>query len=62
MEEIRRIAADDSREISFTHISRSQNKVSHVFAAYGRSTPRTAVWLRSGLDFIVNLCKADKPP
>lgn len=62
VEEIRRMMADDSREISFTHISRLQNKVSHELTAYGRGTSRTAVWLFSGLDSIVNLCKAEKPP
>ena len=62
IEEIRRLAQDARREISFTLISRSQNKVSHALAAYGRATPRTAVWLCSGLDFVVNLSKADMPP
>lgn len=55
VEEIRRMIADEPREISFTHISRSQNKVIHGLAAYGRGTPR-------GMDSIVNLCKAEKPP
>lgn len=31
-------------------------------AEYGRCTPRTAVWLCSGLDSIVNLSKADMLP
>ena len=61
VEEIRGIVAFESREISFSHISRSQNNVSHALAAYGRSAPRTAVWLRSRLDCIVNLSEAEKP-
>lgn len=43
------------REISFTHYTRSQNIVSHELAVYDRSTPRTAVWLAAGMDFVVNL-------
>ena len=62
IEEIRRLAQDARREIFFTLISRSQNKVSHALAAYGRATPCTVVWLCSGLDFVVNLSKADMPP
>ena len=62
VEKIRRLAQDARREIFFTLISHSQNKVSHAFAAYGRATPRTAVWLCLGLDFVVNLRKADMPP
>ena len=61
VEEIRGIVAIESREISFSHISRSQNNGSHALAAYGRSTPRTVFWLRSGLDCIVNLSEAEKP-
>ena len=62
VEEIKRMVVDDSREISITAISRSQNKVSHALAAYRRSTPRTAVWLGSGLSDIVKLVLADLPP
>lgn len=62
VEEIRRVATAVHREISFTPIIHSQNKVSHALAAYGLSTPHTMVWLCSGLDFIVNLPKAHKPP
>ena len=60
VEEIHIIAAADSREISFSLINRSQDN--HALAAYGRSTPRTVVWLRTGLDCIVNLSEAEKPP
>lgn len=38
IEEIRKLAANDAREISFTHCSRSQNKVSHEL-----------IWLLRGL-------------
>mgnify|MGYP005846068177 CR=1 FL=1 len=62
IEEIRRLATMEGREVSFSLCFRSQNKVSHELAKYGRSTPRTAVWLHSGLDFIVNLALAEKPP
>ena len=62
IEEIRRLATMEGREVSFSLCCRSQNKVSHELAKYGRSTPRTAVWLHSGLDFIVNLALAEKPP
>ena len=62
IQEIKSLASTEDREISFTHCCRSQNKVSHELAAYGRSTSRTAVWLHSGLDFVVNLALAEKPP
>ena len=62
VEEIKRMKDAETREISITSISRSQNKVSHALAAYGRSTPRTAVWLGSGMCDIVNLVLADFPP
>ena len=62
IQEIKSLASTEDREISFTLCRRSQNKVSHELAAYGRSTPRTAVWLYSGLDFIVNLVVAERPP
>ncbi|XP_073363229.1 uncharacterized protein [Aegilops tauschii subsp. strangulata] len=62
IEEIRRLATMEGREVFFSLCCRSQNKVSHELAKYGRSTPRTAVWLHSGLDFIVNLALAEKPP
>ncbi|KAM3228042.1 hypothetical protein ACQJBY_059648 [Aegilops geniculata] len=62
VQEILGLIADDPRKISISHISRSQNTVSHALAAYGRSTPRTAVWLGSGLHDIVNLCMAERPP
>ena len=61
VEDISRMITAESREILFSHINRSQNNVSHALAAYGRSTPRTAVWLRSGLDCIVNISEAQKP-
>ena len=62
VEEIRGIVAVESREISFSHISRSQNNVSHAPAAYGRSTPRTVVWLSLEIDCMVNIFEAKKPP
>lgn len=62
VEEIQRMIRDDHREISITAISRSQNKVSHALAAYGRSLPRTAVWLGSCMSDFVNLVVADLPP
>ena len=61
VEEINRMVVDDPREISITAISRSQNKVSHALAEYGRSTPRAAVWLGSSMRDIVNLVMADLP-
>ena len=60
--EIRRLAGSDAREISFTICSRQQNMFSHELAAYGRSTPRTTVLLTAGMDFVVNLAPAEKPP
>ncbi|XP_073368034.1 uncharacterized protein [Aegilops tauschii subsp. strangulata] len=62
IKEIRRLAGSDAREISFTLCSRLQNRISHELAAYGRSTPRTAVWLTAGMDFVINLALAEKPP
>ena len=62
IEEICRLAGRDAREISFTLCSRLQNRISHELAAYGRSTPRTVVWLTAGMDFVVNLALAEKPP
>ncbi|XBI95909.1 hypothetical protein VPH35_032278 [Triticum aestivum] len=41
-------------------ISRVQNSVSHMLAKIRRTGPRTAVWLRSGPEEIVNLCAADQ--
>ena len=61
VQEILGLIGDDPRKISISHISRSQNTVSHALAAYGHSTPRTAVWLGSGLHDIVNLCMAERP-
>lgn len=62
VEEINRLVELDAREILFTHCSRWQNIVSHELAAYGRSTPRTAVWFTAGPDFVVNLAMAERPP
>ena len=39
VEEIKRMKDAETREISITSFSRSQNKVSHALAAYGMSTP-----------------------
>ena len=39
VEEIKRMKDAEAREISITFISRSQNKVSHTLAEYGRSIP-----------------------
>lgn len=50
VEEIQRMITVDTREISITYISRSLNKVSHALAAYGRSTPHTAVLVGAGLE------------
>ncbi|XP_073360138.1 uncharacterized protein [Aegilops tauschii subsp. strangulata] len=61
IKEIRRLAGSDARGISFTLCSRLQNMISHELAAYGRSTPRTAVWLTAGMDFVINLALAEKP-
>ena len=62
VDEILRIVTSEDREILFTHCRRSQNTVSHELAAYGRSTPHTAVWFAGGPDFLVNLVKAERPP
>lgn len=62
IEEIRRLAGSDSREIFFTLCSRLQNKISHELAAYGRSTPCTTVRLTAGMDFVVNPALAEQPP
>ncbi len=59
--EIKALMADQ-REVVITLASRSQNKVSHGLAAYGRSTPRTAIWLGSGMEEVVSLCKNDIGP
>lgn len=53
--EIKEMVSEDAREIVITHVSRTQNKVSHGLAAYGRSTPRTAVWLGSGTGYMQHL-------
>nr|XP_040258044.1 uncharacterized protein LOC120975507 [Aegilops tauschii subsp. strangulata] len=48
VQDIKGMIAESMREIVFAHISRSQNKVAHGLAAYGRCTPRTAVWCGFG--------------
>ncbi|XBJ24200.1 hypothetical protein VPH35_002136 [Triticum aestivum] len=60
--DIQLLMLEDRQEISITHIRRTQNKVSHSLAAYGRSIPRTAIWFGTGTDEIVNLCIAERPP
>lgn len=60
--EIKRLAETEGRKVSFSHCSRSQNKVSHELASYGRRTPRTAVWFHSGTDAVVTLVMAEMPP
>ena len=62
VEEISSLAALEAREVVFVQCSRWQNNASHVLAAYGRSTPRTAVWFAGGPDFLVNLVMAEMPP
>lgn len=62
VKEIKDLARTADREVIFTHASRSQNTLSHTLAAYGQSTPRTAVWFGSGIPEIVNLAMAGRPP
>ena len=62
IQEIRDIVAAAGREISFTLCCRSQNKCSHELASYGRRTPRTAVWFHSGIESVVRLASAERPP
>ena len=52
------------REHVISHVRRSQNVVSHTLAQLGRSTPKTAVWLRHGPVEIGTLCQLDcsNPP
>lgn len=52
------------REYSLAHVCRGQNKVAHTLAQMGRSSYRTAVWLRHGPDEIKHLCQEDsnEPP
>ena len=62
IQEIRDITAAAGREISFTLCCSSQNKYSHELASYGRRTPRTAVWFHSGIESVVHLASAERPP
>ncbi|XBH62951.1 hypothetical protein VPH35_117042 [Triticum aestivum] len=62
IEEIQSLADINDSEILFARCSRSQNNISHELAAYSRRTPHTAVWLSAGLDSVVNLAMAEKPP
>ena len=62
IEDTRRLAANEAREISFTRCSRAWYNVSHELAAYGCRTPCTVFWLHSGLDFVVNLTMVEKAP
>ena len=39
VQDIKRLAATEGRKVHFSHRSRSQNKVSHELASYGRRTP-----------------------
>lgn len=59
--EIKSLLAE-GRDIVITHIRRTQNRASHELAHYGRTTPRTAVWLGSGTDEVVRLCMNDVIP
>lgn len=49
----------EQRNSCITHIRRTQNYVSHAMASYGRTSGRTTVWLGSGPDKVVQLCKTD---
>ena len=60
--DIQLLMSDDPWEISITHIRHTQNKVSHSLIAYGRCTPRTAVWLGGGTEEVVSLSKNDASP
>ena len=62
IQEIRDIAAAAGRKVSFTLCCCSQNKCSHELASYGRRTPRTAVWFHSGIESVVRLASAERPP
>ena len=62
VEEISSLARRHARELVFVQCSRWRNTASHELAAYGRSTPHTAVWFAGGPDFLVNLVKAERPP
>ena len=59
VQEIKSLLHQDNREFIFKHVRREQNVVSHFLANYGRIKKRTAVWLRSRLNEIPNLCNAD---
>ena len=61
IQEIKAMLEND-REVVVKLISRSQNRVSDALAAYGRTMPRTAVWLGSSLGEIATLCMNDIMP
>ncbi|KAI4972433.1 hypothetical protein ZWY2020_003358 [Hordeum vulgare] len=52
--ETRSLAKCHAREIVFLKCNHAQNITSHEMAAYGRSTPCTAVWFVGGTEFLVN--------
>lgn len=53
--EVKRLLGD--RKCRITHISRNQNKISHVLANFESTEDRTVVWLHSGPDNIPSLCR-----
>ena len=47
------------RMTCITHINRGQNCVSDFLAKFARTDSRTVVWLGSGLQEVIELCKKD---
>ena len=62
IKEIQHLVSMFGREVNFMYASQTQNCVSHALAAYGRSCPRTAIWLGFGPVFAVKLAMAERPP
>ncbi|XBI14198.1 hypothetical protein VPH35_140815 [Triticum aestivum] len=50
---------DSDREVVVRAVRRSRNRVSHELARIGRVDVKTAVWLRSGPNRVVELCEMD---
>ncbi|XBH66185.1 hypothetical protein VPH35_119636 [Triticum aestivum] len=49
------------REVKVRAIRRESNQVSNELARIGRACVKTAVWLRSAPEEVVNLCSLDHP-
>ncbi|XBI86137.1 hypothetical protein VPH35_094151 [Triticum aestivum] len=59
VQEIKMLTRGD-RRVQVKAIKRERNQVSHELARIARTDTKTAVWLGSGLEGIVNLCVLDQ--